>query len=368
MVKLTMFQAGQGDFFWLAYGEENDLHHILIDSGEKSTSAQYRGTLSAIKNRNQLVDAVIFTHIDNDHIMGALRALADMSEEELPVIRAVYFNTGNAICNMQEITKKDKPEEMPLVESGSGQYSVKGALSLCQLLDAKGLRNVLKEYTIQGDRIYLSGGAELDIISPGRKELEKYILEWDKEAKQSEKSGGQCRTDGPATECRKNIEDCLDSVYVEDSSPTNGSSLAFIFQYESVRIAFLGDAYPSVCADGIKKFFKEGVEVDMIKLAHHGSGANISDELLELIRSERYLLSTTGKKLPKCLWARLVKSGRRTVVYCNYDWWRGVYCHKYFTAKDFERFIQTERLETHLIAYEGEKIKDGLWLYRTMQI
>ena len=41
---------------------------------------------------------------------------------------------------------------------------------------------------------------------------------------------------------------------------------------------------------------------------------------------------------------------------------------KEYIVKDIEEYLKTKRLETRLIAYEGEKIKDGLWLYRTRRI
>ena len=369
MVELTMFEAGKGDFFWLTYGKEKNMHHILIDGGEKSASILYRKTLLEIKNKGQIVDAIIFTHIDNDHIIVALPRINDMSEGELPVIQAVYFNTGNAVCRMQNLMKIKNPEEFPLLKNRIGQHSVKKAMSLLQILKAKRLNEVLKEYTIQGECIFLSGGAELDIISPDKEGLKNLALKWNKEILPMEKDGGQHRSNGRGmSEYEKNIEEFLDNTHDEDSSVTNRSSIAFIFQYESVKIAFLGDASPSVCIEGTKRFFPEGVEVDLIKLAHHGSGANISDEMLGVIKSQSYLLSTTGEKLSKYLWSRLVKGGRKSVVYCNYDWWKRIYCQKYFSDKDIEEYLKTKRLETRLIAYEGEKIKDGLWLYRTRRI
>ena len=39
----------------------------------------------------------------------------------------------------------------------------------------------------------------------------------------------------------------------EDASLSNGASIAFLFQFEKIRIAFLGDAHPSVCVDGLLK-------------------------------------------------------------------------------------------------------------------
>ena len=39
----------------------------------------------------------------------------------------------------------------------------------------------------------------------------------------------------------------------EDTSFSNGASIALLFEFEKIRIAFLGDAYPSVCVNGPSK-------------------------------------------------------------------------------------------------------------------
>lgn len=370
MVAVTMFEAGKGDFFGLTYGgNNNDLHHILIDGGEKQTVNQYRKMIQRIKRKNQSIDAVIFTHIDNDHITGALQALVEMDRVELPNIHAVYINTGKAICRIQELTKEEKPEDFPLVKKRTGQHSVNKAVSLLNILKDKGLEKVLKDYIVQGDRIRLQGGAELDIISPNSEALENFILKWDKEVYLLEEKGRLHRGNGTSSQfCKENIEDYIDGNYPEDNSVTNRSSLAFIFKYDNVKIAFLGDACSSVCVEGIKKISPEGIDVDLSTLSHHGSPANISDELLEMIRTDKYLLSTTGEKLSKYLWAKLVKKQGSNYVYCNYDWWKRIYMQKYFSQKDFETYINTGRLKINLIEYRGEKIGDGLWLYRNMQV
>lgn len=59
-----------------------------------------------------------------------------------------------------------------------------------------------------------------------------------------------------------------------------------------------GDAHGDVLAAGLRRLAAarqvERVPVDLVKLPHHGSKANVTDEFLELVTSSRFLVSTNG--------------------------------------------------------------------------
>lgn len=80
-----------------------------------------------------------------------------------------------------------------------------------------------------------------------------------------------------------------------DGSVNNASSIAFLFEYEDVKGAFLADAKPSVCVDGLKKFdIKNPCMVDFVKISHHGSMTNTNSKLLKWLCTKSYLISTDG--------------------------------------------------------------------------
>jgi beta-lactamase superfamily II metal-dependent hydrolase len=75
-----------------------------------------------------------------------------------------------------------------------------------------------------------------------------------------------------------------------------------------------GDAPPTAVAEGLARLgysALEPVELDAFKLAHHGSRANTSDDLLSMMRCDRYLVSTNGVRfghpdkecLARIIWA-----------------------------------------------------------------
>ncbi|MCB1968145.1 MAG: hypothetical protein KDI64_19465, partial [Candidatus Accumulibacter sp.] len=63
---------------------------------------------------------------------------------------------------------------------------------------------------------------------------------------------------------------------------------------------FLADAYHEVITASLKRLLQQRgqqvLEVDAVKVAHHGSAGNVSDELLALIDSPRFLVSTNGSR------------------------------------------------------------------------
>lgn len=115
--------------------------------------------------------------------------------------------------------------------------------------------------------------------------------------------------------------------FEEDTSVANGSSIAFLFEYAGRRLLLAGDAHPSVIAASLRRLGydeEHPVALDALKLAHHGSRANTSDELLRLMRCSRYLVSTSGARFDhpdvECLArvALLNQGDPETTFYFNY--------------------------------------------------
>ena len=84
----------------------------------------------------------------------------------------------------------------------------------------------------------------------------------------------------------------------EDHEPPNGSSIAFVLEFMGKKVLFLGDAHPTLIETQLKRYYPNDniIIFDLIKISHHGSKRNTSPSLLKLIDSERYIISTNGKK------------------------------------------------------------------------
>ena len=112
--------------------------------------------------------------------------------------------------------------------------------------------------------------------------------------------------------------------FVEDDSVENATSISFLFEYEGKRILFLADTAPSVVVEGLRvtKVLEKNKKIDYVKLSHHASKGNMSNELLDMIESNNYIVSTFGKssnKLPnKETFARIVQYHKSINLYFNY--------------------------------------------------
>ena len=78
-----------------------------------------------------------------------------------------------------------------------------------------------------------------------------------------------------------------------DKSDTNYSSIAFMLECGTHRVAMLGDAFSSTLEDAIDEKYKDAekpVLCDAIKVSHHGSNGNSSKTLLWKIVSNKYFI------------------------------------------------------------------------------
>jgi beta-lactamase superfamily II metal-dependent hydrolase len=60
---------------------------------------------------------------------------------------------------------------------------------------------------------------------------------------------------------------------------------------------FAGDAFPNVLVASLRRLLKklsDKIDLDVFKLPHHGSRANVSTELIDLVRCPRYMFSSNG--------------------------------------------------------------------------
>jgi hypothetical protein len=94
------------------------------------------------------------------------------------------------------------------------------------------------------------------------------------------------------------VDDWADSAFDEDTTEANGSSIAFLAEYDGKAALFAGDAHPSTLTDAIRQLLnhrhRSRLALDAFKIPHHGSKNNLNVALLELLECRRYLASTNG--------------------------------------------------------------------------
>ncbi len=74
MFKISFLPARFGDAIWIEYGSKRSPSRVLIDGG---LSATYEAVIARAGNKYAL-ELMCVTHIDQDHIEGAVKLLANL--------------------------------------------------------------------------------------------------------------------------------------------------------------------------------------------------------------------------------------------------------------------------------------------------
>lgn len=351
MIRVHMFPVGVGDFLWVRFGKDDTLeHNILIDGGEERFCGLYKLVLQSIADKEQTA-MIIMTHIDSDHIQAAAQALSELPANLLNrVIDKIYFNTGSSIRKAQSslimagMTDKN-PEEDIFVRNVSFTHSVKDGEKFMSMLERKGIDDKLTEMMVYPMKTDYKGAC-LQFISPGFKEVNTLLNKW-----QKYKLDHGISTHAVIKPSDTNLDDLKNTRLGYDTSITNKSSFAFIFEYQGKKGAFLGDASASVICAGLQSAgITKPYPVDFVKISHHGSMRNVSDKLLKALPTHNYLISTQGKpdsNVPsKITIAHMLKINGPLTIYNNYPWWagNGAYHNNFFTAEDQISYINTGKL------------------------
>lgn len=343
MMVIEMFPAENGDAFLLRLDSGEN---ILIDMGYEITYRRFiKDKLIDLKDKGQCIDLLIITHIDEDHIQGAITFFEENGEAENPKIikvKEIWFNSyrhlqfqKNKVCTISRFEKR-KLEELKL-SNNSISKEENSEFSNSSAKQGSTLAGYLYEYGYDKKRwnasfnnkavnidmlneVELKDG-KIIILSPDSNKLSKLSNLWLRELVKIDKDfniSNEIVFDDAYEMYIKKLKDDIDidesknisskseifeniitnKIYQDkkDTTKSNGSSIAFILEYKDKKILFLGDSHEDIILNNIKEY-SEGEEVkqfDAIKISHHGSLKN-NFKWIETLKSDRYIISTNGK-------------------------------------------------------------------------
>ncbi|MFT6128045.1 MAG: beta-lactamase superfamily II metal-dependent hydrolase [Flavobacteriaceae bacterium] len=264
---IKSLKANHGDCF-LFKDLESDITFI-VDCGLKIT---YKHQIFKFTEK---ADFIILTHIDEDHILGAIPLLEDVPTKFS--LKKVYLNSSNQI---------------PLLES-HGNISVKQAKTLGNLLIQK---KIPVSTLIQGQKLIITKNLFLQIISPTKNDL--IFLHQKKFQQASADKDIEISIHSNDHDVSQLISK-KDEFLSINSDIVNACSIAFILHYKQKKLLYLSDAHPEVIASYLESLgysCSNKLAVDIVKLSHHGSSKSISNRLLRLISCSNYWISTNGGK------------------------------------------------------------------------
>lgn len=331
---VTMLKAAEGDCLFLDFHYSGNIFSMLIDTGPMSCwESVLKPFLDGLCENGRLINVLVITHFDSDHIGGALRLFAEDKYSSL--VDQVWFNGPRQIVPLAtcDATQKDQQafrilrsmheRSMPAVD---GPISVPQAESLTALLEkqCKSVNSFVKGSAIICDTpsMQIAPGFAIDFILPNKSSLEALKSHIQAKMNWVVKGGSMAHTvegdaafelvmlDEESSEDRlKPISDTmLDLTNIEtwaacssskkDSSITNISSIAICIRFYGRKLLFPGDAAGEDLVESLtqwSKFHNESLNFDIVKMPHHGAFHNCA-KLLDVIDGTYFLFSTDGRK------------------------------------------------------------------------
>lgn len=270
---LKVLKARQGDAFIFECKNEEKAFVMVVDSGPKLS---IKDIVPQIKQLPQ-IDLLVLTHYDEDHIAGFIEYFKQYPEDALK-IKEYWCNCASQI----EVEQR----------TNISAYDNAKSFADC-------LRDILSDHQeiewidlIKAGHTYKNDLVDIEVIAPSEQ-----ALKLNRNAYIAEKY--------PAISC-ENMEDDLKvplSELAKRETPgtrqiVNNASIAFILKAENKTYLMLGDVMAGDVYNYLvneKKYSEENpLEVDFVKVAHHGSKNNISTKLLDIIRCNRFIISTNG--------------------------------------------------------------------------
>jgi beta-lactamase superfamily II metal-dependent hydrolase len=300
VIKLHVVQAEFGDCFILESKFGKDPVNILIDGGPYQTFKKHlKPALQKLPLKGKLY-LIVLSHIDNDHIIGLLDLLEEIKTErekggkELVKIEKIWHNSFKDLLELSV-----EPENL-VVNTSADPNAVKNK-NITQSLIMKGFQQGT-DLTRLGRllRIPLNPDFEkiiaindkirsvnlkrivLHLLGPTKKNVDKLQKAWNDWYKK-----------------KKTADFATGLLQILDKSVPNLASITFLAEINNKKILFTGDGIgqdivdilsKNTMLDSNGKFY-----VDILKVPHHGSDRNTSQEFFNIVNAKYYIISANGR-------------------------------------------------------------------------
>ena len=277
-IRFKFLRAGCGDSILISTERTN----ILIDGGLKDYDTEIEPHLRDIKQ----LDLVVLTHIDNDHICGLIDLVRDDNHNYK--IQELWFNAYENIK----------------IPSSSNEIGFGQGIFFEKLLKGKGLDKKHKSdiFLQNSKKEFVFNDIKIKLLSPLKSDIDKLIGEWDKKQTirpcNKEQGDGEISTSSSLDDDKSMQYLAYNTVYGQDGSIKNRSSIAFILEYKNKKYLFLGDSKIQVITQSLKELYgttkNNPMNFEFIKLSHHGSKNNINSKFLDIVRTNTFVTLTNG--------------------------------------------------------------------------
>jgi beta-lactamase superfamily II metal-dependent hydrolase len=316
---MHVLAAGHGDCLRVDYGDPDAPTRILVDAGTAGTFPRVKAALDAVRSSTPSHELFIVTHVDADHIAGAVKLVENKTLANQ--FKQFWFNG-----------------HVHLLEAANLQSF--GAVQGERLTDALLKKPARWNADFNGDAVMMPstgippsrrvGDATVTILSPGPAELAALLPVWEKEVKAAglKKKIAAAKPKSVRAGWQSfgaiNIDKLADQCVPVDMAPANGSSIATLIEYQGVRLLLAADAHPGALLKAIRRLSPDKpLQVDVWKLPHHGSAANVTDDLLAAVDTKTVVFSTSGAYFAhpdKVAVARVIRRYQKTGVHLVFNY------------------------------------------------
>ena len=292
VLRVEMLPAAHGDALWIEWGSVNDPRRMIVDGGPAHEYSALRSRVLALPPEQRHFELLVVTHIDTDHIDGVVRLLRD---------RAIGATFGDIWFNGWEQIGDSEPDEQ-----GGKQGEFLGALLAegghpWNEAFGGGAVAIPDDHDEDLPRFDIDG-LKLTVVGPSRAELDELKAKWIEDLPDDWPPGDHQKA-LEELEKRRDLtvpEGVEDELGDEDPSTPNRTSIALVIEHDEASVLLTGDSHADVLQRGIERLLDERTEerltVGAFKLPHHGSRRNLTADLLDIIDTKRYLISTNGAK------------------------------------------------------------------------
>lgn len=312
MIRFEALNAKHGDSLLIQYKSGAQKKLWLIDGGPGGTwrnvlrprLEQLRGDADGLT-----VDLAMLSHVDEDHVVGVLQMTKGLAEGAATAadfldIRKFWHNSfadlvgdtaslnkGMAsLASQQAGAAAAMASADPTLAVGGHTLDHRAVAVLASINQGRELRDYLTQLALNGNEPFggtlstKSGsksfdGAKVTIVGPIKARLDAFREKWEAATGNAASLAGLFRDD-------------------LDDSPTNLSSLVMLVEIGERKILLTGDARGDDIVQGFEDAGLGGklpMKLDILKMPHHGSDRNMTEDFLKKFPADHYIISADGR-------------------------------------------------------------------------
>lgn len=279
---------------------------ILVDGGPSSSYDTWLAELKALP-RDGVVDLLMISHIDADHIGGVLKltdslvTASQQSADPVVKVREVWHNSFTDMVPHDSTIGQAEPAATRLAATFAAEYGLAaddGAAVLASVAQGKRLSEDVAALEIDRNRrfqhaVVAAGGRtspwskqrfKISVLGPGPKQITDLQNRWRRDLTRLRAKEAAVREAAAAG---------------LDRSVTNIASIvALVTDPGGAQLLLTGDARGDLICEALEDsglpMTNGAWHFNVVKLPHHGSNRNISPDFYDRVRADHYIVSGNG--------------------------------------------------------------------------